>query len=205
MSVCTCIGLSPAPKVNLVSLKVQIESSISQPIRSESNDVMSGWVPYWMLDITTPPHPVLVLLLANLLGYRGPTIVKCSLSRAKHMGLGPGEALEGTTASGGGAPSLAKPLKKPWALCKVRRGRLDSKEYILHLCHALGTSHIWAHTLIHTLPRGMDSNHTLPRGTDSNPTIGAQLDHPNSGPTRGVNRGMYLQYSSTVLVVCLSS
>ena len=34
-----------------------------------------------MLDITTPytttpPHPVLVLLLADLLGYRGPTIVK---------------------------------------------------------------------------------------------------------------------------------
>ena len=29
-----------------------------------------------MLDITAPPHAIPVLHLANLLGYRGPTIVK---------------------------------------------------------------------------------------------------------------------------------
>ena len=39
---------------------------MSQPIRSESNDLMSGCVPYLMLGITTPPPPV----------YKDPIIVK---------------------------------------------------------------------------------------------------------------------------------
>ena len=37
---------------------------------------MSGGVLYLMLDITTLPPPVLVLFLINLLGYKGPIIVK---------------------------------------------------------------------------------------------------------------------------------
>ena len=32
-----------------------------------------------MLDITTPPLPVSLLLLDNMLGYRGPTTVKLAL------------------------------------------------------------------------------------------------------------------------------
>ena len=49
---------------------------MSKPIRSESNDLMSGCVPHLMQDITTPPQHVTLLLLYNLLGYMGPTIVK---------------------------------------------------------------------------------------------------------------------------------
>ena len=52
---------------------------MSQPIRGGSDDLMSGRVLYLMLDITTPPPPVLVLSLTNLLGYRGPAIVKPAL------------------------------------------------------------------------------------------------------------------------------
>ena len=49
---------------------------MSQPIRSESNDLMSGCVPYLMRDITTPLQPVTLIFLYNLLGYTGQTIVK---------------------------------------------------------------------------------------------------------------------------------
>ena len=58
---------------------------MSQPIRSESDDLTSGCVPYLVLGITIPIHPVLVLLLINLLGYKGPTIVKPVL----YLELGP--------------------------------------------------------------------------------------------------------------------
>ena len=49
---------------------------MTQLIRSESNDLMSGCVSHLMQDITTSPQPVTLLLLYNLLGYMGPTIVK---------------------------------------------------------------------------------------------------------------------------------
>ena len=59
----------------------------SQPIRRESNDLLSGCVPYLMQDIATPPQPVTLLFLHNLLGYMGPTIVKPVLSfRSRPMG-----------------------------------------------------------------------------------------------------------------------
>ena len=58
---------------------------MSQPIRSKSDDLMSGCVPYLVLGITIPVHSVLVLLLINLLGYKGPTIVKPVL----YLELGP--------------------------------------------------------------------------------------------------------------------
>ena len=76
------MGLSPAPHAPWLfeTLEIQIESSMSQPIRIDNNDLMSGRVPYLMLDITIPPHSVTVLLSVNLLGYMGPTIVKPVLS-----------------------------------------------------------------------------------------------------------------------------
>ena len=49
---------------------------MSQPIRSESDDLMSGCMLHLMQDITTPPQPVTLLLLHNQLGYMGPAIVK---------------------------------------------------------------------------------------------------------------------------------
>ena len=60
-----CLHLHrPEPHAPLLFdiLEIQIESSMSQPIRSESDDLMSGWVPYLMLDINTPSHLVPVLL-----------------------------------------------------------------------------------------------------------------------------------------------
>ena len=57
-------------------VKIQIVPSMSQPIRGEGDDLMSGWVFYLMLDITTPPPPIPMLPLTNLLGYRGPILVK---------------------------------------------------------------------------------------------------------------------------------
>ena len=49
---------------------------MTESIRSESNDLMSGCVPYLMQDITTPLQPVTLLLLQRLLGYIGLTVVK---------------------------------------------------------------------------------------------------------------------------------
>ena len=94
------------------TLEIQIESSMSQPIRSESDDLMSGCVPYLVLGINIPVHPVLVLLLINLLGYKGPTIVKPVLC----LELGPWARALGwlqtvTTLSGGGAPSCSASIK----------------------------------------------------------------------------------------------
>ena len=79
MSVCTRAGLSPCPMVILSDLAIQLGTSVNQPIRSESNDLMSEWVLYSILNIITPPLPVCLLLLGNLLGYWGPTTVKPAL------------------------------------------------------------------------------------------------------------------------------
>ena len=69
----------PVPHGYFRDLVIQIGTSVSQPIRYESDDLMSGWVLYIVLDITTPPLPVSLLLLGNLLRYRGPTTVKLAL------------------------------------------------------------------------------------------------------------------------------
>ena len=103
-----------------------------------------------MLDITTPPHPVLVLVLVNLLGYRGPTIVKPVLC------LEPSQWVWALDGSRQGPyylvevppllPSLYKSLEPP-----VMSGEAGWTAGSMHLHHALGTSQVWAHTLIHTL------------------------------------------------------
>ena len=120
---------------------------------------------YLMLDITTPPHPVPVLLLANQLGYRGPTIVKLVL------------CLE---------PSLWA-----WALagsgqglyCLVEAGWTAGS---MHLYHSVGTSQAWANTLTHALLRDVDFNHIIG-------ALGAHLDNPESGPIQCMSRGMQTQ------------
>ena len=126
MSACTRNALSLASLVILMSLKIQIVPSMSQSIRSESDDVMdhhsirsesddvmSGCVLYLVLGIATPPPPVIMLLLVNLPGYRGPTIVKPVLSWARPIGLSPGWLQTGTILSGGGAPLLPSLYKNP--------------------------------------------------------------------------------------------
>ena len=54
VSVCTHVGPSPQPMVIFSDLVIQIETSVSWPIRCGSDDLMSGWVLYLMLDITGP-------------------------------------------------------------------------------------------------------------------------------------------------------
>ena len=73
------MGPSPQPIVIFSDLVILTGTSVSQPIRYERDDLMSGRVLYLMLDITIPPLPASLLLLDNLLGYRGPTTVKPAL------------------------------------------------------------------------------------------------------------------------------
>ena len=171
-------GAKPCAPWLFGALEIQIESSVSQPIRSGSEDLMSGWVPYLMLNITTPPHPVIVLLLTNLLGYRGPTIVKSVPC------LEPSPWVWYQGGSGQGLyclvevpPLLPSPYKSPEH--SVTSGEAGWTAGSTHLCHALGTSQVWAHALL----RAVDSN-------DIMRALGAHLDHPVSWPNQGVSRGM---------------
>ena len=97
-----------------------------------------------MLDITTPPHPVPVLLLANLLGYRGPTIVKPVLC------LGPSPFAWVLGGSGQGlyclvqVPPLLSSLYKSPEPC-VMLEEAGWTAVSMHLCHALATSQVGAH------------------------------------------------------------
>ena len=103
-----------------------------------------------MLDITTPPPPVLMLLLPNLLGYKAPTIVKPVLC------LEPGQwalALDHSRQElyclVGVPPLLPSPYKSPEP--PVTSGKAGWTAGSMHLHHALGTSQVWAHALIHAL------------------------------------------------------
>ena len=128
-------------------LEIQIEPSMSQPIRSESDDLMSGWVLSLVLGITTPPPPVLMLLLANLLGYSGPTIVKpvlCLETGQWAWALdGSRQELHCLVEVPPLLPSLYKSPEPP-----VISGEADWTAGSMHLHHALGTSQVWAHALI---------------------------------------------------------
>ena len=54
---CTHMVLSPQPPslwlIEITKIQNRIQC-MSQPIRSKSNDLMSGWVPYLMQDILHP-------------------------------------------------------------------------------------------------------------------------------------------------------
>ena len=102
---------------------------------------MSGGVPYLMLDITTPPPPVLMLVLTNLLGYRGPTIVKpvlCLESGPWAWALDDSRqelcCLVGVPPP---LPSLYKNLEPP-----VMSGEASWTAEGMHPHHALGTSQV---------------------------------------------------------------
>ena len=111
---------------------------------------MSGWVLYLMLDITTFPHSVLMLLLTNLLGYKGPIIVKPVLCLERN---------QWARALGGSRqelyclvevpPPLSSLYKNPESLVMSEEAGWTAGS--MHLHHALGTSQVWAHALIHTL------------------------------------------------------
>ena len=160
ISVCTCVGPSPWPMVIFSDLVIQIGTSVSQPIRCESDDLMSGWVLYLMLDIITPPLPVCLLLLDNLLGYRGPTTVKPDLCLN---------------------PTLRP---RPWvAPARDYIAWLGWTVRGAHLHHALGTSQVRASGPHLHLLRGLGSNRI-------SGALGAHLDHPEPGPPKGGARGL---------------
>ena len=143
MSVYTHTGLGLHPMVIFSDLATQIETSVSQPIRSENDDLMSGWVLYLMLDITTLPLPVSLLLLHNLLGYRGPTTVKPALCLdSTPEAWGPGWSQPGTTLIGGGIPLMPSPINSPEP--SMMSGEAGWTVRGTHLHHTLGTSQVWA-------------------------------------------------------------
>ena len=110
---------SPAHKIAWESLEIQMLGPwVSSLIRSESDDVMSGWVWYLMQDITTPPYKF--LLEHNLLGNMGLTIVK------------PVPCLDlDVWWMRSPLPNLYKTMSP---CCVIRRGRLDSGEYASMPC-----------------------------------------------------------------------
>ena len=105
-----------------------------------------------MLDITTPPPPVLMLLLANLLGYRGPTIVKPAFCLESGLWLW---ALDGSRQELYYLVEVPPPLPSPYKSPEppVMSGEAGWTAGSTYLHYALGTSQVWAHTLIHTLTR----------------------------------------------------
>ena len=141
-------GQSPVPTVILKPLKIQITPSRSQWIRSESNDLMSGWVPYLILDITTPPPPVVMLLFTNLLGYRGPTIVKPVLClESGQWALALDDSRQELYCLVEVPPFCAASIKS--SELSVTLGEAGWTAGSMHPHHALGTSQVWAHTLTH--------------------------------------------------------
>ena len=157
---------------------------------------MFRWVPYWMLDITTPPHPVLVLLLANLLGYRGPTIVKpvlCLETGQWAWALdGSRQELHCLVEVLPLLPSLYKNPEPP-----VISGEADWTAGSRHLHHALGTSQVWAHALIHALAEGhlLQSHYWSTRSSFRPSGVQTYLGH-------GQGHVPLVQvYSSTMLVI----
>ena len=84
----------------------------SNRIQCESiNQELERWPNVWMS--TTPPHPVLVLLLPNHLGYKGPTMVKHILCLEPSLWVWALERLwTRIILSGEGAPSPAQLLLK---------------------------------------------------------------------------------------------
>ena len=131
----------------------------------------------------TPHHCVPVLLIANLLGYRGPTMVKPALC------LEPSPWAWALGGSGQGLYCLVEVLPLLPSLYKspehcVMSGEAGWTAGSMHLHHALETSQVWAHALTYTLLRGADSNRIIG-------ALGAHLDHPEPKPTQGVSRGMY--------------
>ena len=113
-----------------------------------------------MLDITTPPPPILMLLLTNLLGYKGPTIVKPVLCLESGQWA---RALDGFRQElyylVEVPPLLLSPYKSPKP--PVMLGEAGWTAGNMHLHHALGTSQVWAHALIHALAGEVQTPITL--------------------------------------------
>ena len=161
----------------------------SNRIQYEStNQEWERWPNVWMSALLNAryyytPSSGACVALPNLLGYRGPTIVKPVLWPGPNPGAG---ALGG---SGQGlyclveVPPLLASLYKSPEPC-VTSGEAHWRAGSMHLHHVLGTSQVWAHALTYTLLRGTDPNCIIA-------ALRAHLDHPEPRPTQGMGRGMY--------------
>ena len=111
-----------------------------------------------MLHITTLPFPVCLLLLGNLLGYRGPTTVEHALCLDSTLGTwGRTLGQPGTILLGGGIPLLPTPLNnfEP----HVMSGDAGWTVRGTHLHHALETSHVQTPVPDSALDQGLGSDY----------------------------------------------
>ena len=144
------------------------------------------WPNVWMSTVHNAgyyytPLPVCLLLLDNLLGYRGPTTVKPALCLNPTLGAwalgGSSQGLHGLVEV---SPSCTAPINSPES--SVMSGEAGWTVRGAHLHHALGTSQV----------RASDPDPRLLWGLGSNcisGALGAHLDHPEPRPPQSTARG----------------
>ena len=127
------------------------------------------------------PLPVCLLLLDNLLGYRGPTTVKPAMCLDPTLGAWAlGGSSQGLHCLVGVSPYCLAPINSPES--SMTSGEAGWSVKGAHLHHALGTSQVQASGPDSCLLRGLGSNHI-------SEALGAHLDHPEPRPPQGRTRG----------------
>ena len=127
-----------------------------------------------MLDINTHPLPVCLLLLDNLLGYRGPTTVKPALCLDSIPGPGTlGGASQGLFCLVEVSPSCPAAINSPESIVTSEEAGWTVSG--THLHHALGISQVWAS--VPDLRPGQ------------RPGLQLNSDHPEPGPPKGIGQG----------------
>ena len=144
-----------------------------------TNQVWERWPNVWMSTVLnggyyyTPP-PVCLLLLDNLLGYRGLTTIKPALCLDPTLGAwalgGSSQGLHGLVEVSPSCPAL---INSPES--SVMSGEAGWIVRGAHLHHALGTSQVRASGPDLRLLQGLGSNHI-------SGALGAHLDHPEPRP-----------------------
>ena len=125
-----------------------------------------------------------LLLLDNLLGYRGPTTVKPVLCLDPTLGTRVGGSSQGLCCLVEVSPSCPAPINNSES--GVMSGEVGWAVRGAHLHHALGTSQIRASGPNSGLDRGLD------RGLGSDHisgALGAHLDHPEPRPPKDKGQG----------------
>ena len=127
------------------------------------------------------PLPVCLLLLDNLLGYRGPNTVNQPCVWILPLGPGPWVApARDYIAWWRYSPSCSAPINSPES--SVTSGEAGWTVRGAHLHHALGTSQVRASGRDPRLLQGLGSNHI-------SGALGAHLEHPEPGPPQSGAKG----------------
>ena len=176
-----CLDLrrpGPMPMAIFSDLVIQIETSVSQPIRSENDDLMSGWVLHLMLDITTPP--LLYVCCFWIICLDTGVQPQLDLPCVWILPLGPGVlggASQGLYCLVEVSPFCPAPINSPEPSMMLGEAGWTVRGTPLH--HALGTSQVWA--------SGPDSGLVKGLGSDRiSGALGAHLDHPEPGLPKGL-------------------